>query len=133
MERQRQVRTFTNLFQNLPLTLSSTSFVGYLLKKSEGKMRKVWQRRKCEVIDGFLSIFHADELKTPTKVNLLTCQIKPVPDDKKAFDLISCTSLPVLLIDRITLTSCFVLLLQITDSTTSKRNTNRIGIFGYQY
>uniref|UniRef100_A0A336MP85 CSON004834 protein n=1 Tax=Culicoides sonorensis TaxID=179676 RepID=A0A336MP85_CULSO len=66
-----------------------TTKTGYLLKKSEGKMRKVWQRRKCEVIDGFLSIFHADELKMPTKVNLLTCQIKPVPDDKKCFDLIS--------------------------------------------
>lgn len=50
---------------------------GYLLKKSESKMRvKVWQKRKCEVKDGFLYIWHSDESKSPTKVNLLTCQIK---------------------------------------------------------
>lgn len=50
---------------------------GYLLKKSESKMRvKVWQKRKCEVKDGFLYIWHSDESKPPTKVNLLTCQIK---------------------------------------------------------
>lgn len=51
---------------------------GYLLKKSErSKMRvKMWQKRKCEVKDGFIYIWHSDESKTPTKVNLLTCQIK---------------------------------------------------------
>jgi len=64
---------------------------GHLLKKSEGKMRRVWQKRKCCVEpDGFLDIFHADETKTPTRVNLLTCQIKKVQDDKRAFDLVSC-------------------------------------------
>jgi Arf-GAP/SH3 domain/ANK repeat/PH domain-containing protein len=26
--------------------------VGYLNKKSEGKMRRVWQKRKCAVQDG---------------------------------------------------------------------------------
>ena len=70
------------------------SKTGYLLKKSEGKMRvKVWQKRKCEVVkDGFLFIYHSDESKAPTKVNLLTCQVKKplVSDDKKSFDLISC-------------------------------------------
>ncbi len=66
------------------------SKAGHLLKKSEGKMRvKVWQKRKCEVRDGFLYIYHSDESKSPTKVNLLTVQIKAVPDDKKSFDLIS--------------------------------------------
>lgn len=50
---------------------------GYLLKKSESKMRvKVWLKRKCEVKDGFIFIWHSDESKAPTKVNLLTCQIK---------------------------------------------------------
>ncbi|XP_054161063.1 arf-GAP with SH3 domain, ANK repeat and PH domain-containing protein 2-like [Oppia nitens] len=63
---------------------------GYLLKKSEGKMRvKVWQKRKCEVSDGYLKVFHSDESKVPTKLNLLTVQIKAVPDDRKSFDLIS--------------------------------------------
>ena len=64
---------------------------GHLLKKSEGKMRRVWQKRKCCVqADGFLDICHADESKPPTRVNLLTCQIKLVADDKRCFDLISC-------------------------------------------
>ncbi|XP_055840542.1 arfGAP with SH3 domain, ANK repeat and PH domain-containing protein isoform X1 [Episyrphus balteatus] len=63
---------------------------GHLLKKSEGKVRRVWQKRRCRVTaDGFLDICHADETKAPTRVNLLTCQIKPVPDDKRGFDLIS--------------------------------------------
>ncbi|XP_050519427.1 arfGAP with SH3 domain, ANK repeat and PH domain-containing protein isoform X2 [Diabrotica virgifera virgifera] len=63
---------------------------GHLLKKSEGKMRRVWQKRKCRVqAEGYLEICHADESKPPTRVNLLTCQIKMVPDDKRGFDLIS--------------------------------------------
>ncbi|XP_063220223.1 arfGAP with SH3 domain, ANK repeat and PH domain-containing protein isoform X2 [Bacillus rossius redtenbacheri] len=63
---------------------------GHLLKKSEGKMRRVWQKRRCRVqAEGFLDICHADESKPPTRVNLLTCQIKLVPEDKRCFDLIS--------------------------------------------
>ncbi|XP_076261981.1 arfGAP domain of ASAP isoform X2 [Rhynchophorus ferrugineus] len=63
---------------------------GYLFKKSEGKMRRVWQKRKCKVqAEGYLDICHADENKPPTRINLLTCQIKIVPDDKRCFDLIS--------------------------------------------
>jgi Arf-GAP with SH3 domain, ANK repeat and PH domain-containing protein len=64
---------------------------GYLLKKSEGKVRRVWQKRRCRVTaEGFLDIFHADENKPPARVNLLTCQIKVSADDKRAFDLVSC-------------------------------------------
>jgi len=67
-----------------------SSKFGYLMKKSEGKMKvKVWQKRKCEVKDGFLYIYHSDESKSPTKMNLLTCQVKTVPSEKKAFDLVS--------------------------------------------
>ena len=72
---------------------------GYLLKKSEGKMKmKVWQKRKCEISGfnlessnptSFLSIYHSDENKTPVKINLLTCQVKQILDDKCSFDLIS--------------------------------------------
>lgn len=63
---------------------------GHLLKKSEGKMRRVWQKRRCCVqADGFLDICHGDESKPPVRVNLLTCQIKLVPDDKRCFDLVS--------------------------------------------
>lgn len=64
---------------------------GYLHKKSEGKVRRVWQKRRCRVTgEGFLDIFHADENKPPARVNLLTCQIKVASDDKRAFDLVSC-------------------------------------------
>ena len=57
-------------------------------------MRRVWQKRRCRVqAEGFLDICHADESKPPTRVNLLTCQIKLVPDDKRCFDLISCKSI----------------------------------------
>lgn len=64
---------------------------GYLLKKSEGKMRvKAWRKRRCEVADGSLYIYHSDETLPPTKLNLLTCQVKLVPGkEKKCFDLIS--------------------------------------------
>ncbi|XP_073957481.1 arfGAP domain of ASAP isoform X2 [Choristoneura fumiferana] len=62
---------------------------GYLLKKSEGKVRRVWQKRRCRVTaEGYLDIFHADENKPPARVNLLTCQVKGA-EDKRAFDLVS--------------------------------------------
>lgn len=64
---------------------------GYLLKKSEGKMRvKAWRKRRCEIEDGYLFIYHSDETLPPTKLHLLTCQVKLVPGkEKKCFDLIS--------------------------------------------
>lgn len=64
---------------------------GYLLKKSEGKMRvKAWRKRRCEIKEDSLFIYHSDETQTPTKLNLLTCQVKLVPGkEKKCFDLIS--------------------------------------------
>lgn len=62
---------------------------GYLLKRSEGRLRNVWQRRRCEVRDGFLKISHADENKAPSQVNLLTCQMKPVLEDRLCFDVVS--------------------------------------------
>ncbi|XP_073535995.1 arf-GAP with SH3 domain, ANK repeat and PH domain-containing protein 1 isoform X3 [Phyllobates terribilis] len=61
---------------------------GYLLKKSDG-LRKVWQRRKCMVKNGILTISHATSNRPPAKLNLLTCQVKPNADEKKCFDLIS--------------------------------------------
>nr|XP_057916736.1 arf-GAP with SH3 domain, ANK repeat and PH domain-containing protein 1 isoform X3 [Doryrhamphus excisus] len=61
---------------------------GYLLKKSDG-LRKVWQRRQCSVKGGILTISHATSNRQPVKLNLLTCQVKPSPEDRKCFDLIS--------------------------------------------
>ncbi|XP_026860151.2 arf-GAP with SH3 domain, ANK repeat and PH domain-containing protein 1 isoform X2 [Electrophorus electricus] len=61
---------------------------GYLLKKSDG-LRKVWQRRKCSVKGGVLTISHATSNRQPVKLNLLTCQVKPSTEERKCFDLIS--------------------------------------------
>ncbi|XP_072853169.2 arf-GAP with SH3 domain, ANK repeat and PH domain-containing protein 1 isoform X2 [Pogona vitticeps] len=61
---------------------------GSLFKKSDG-LRKVWQKRKCTVKNGYLTISHSTLHRPPVKLNLLTCQVKPNVDDKKCFDLIS--------------------------------------------
>ncbi|XP_074541573.1 arf-GAP with SH3 domain, ANK repeat and PH domain-containing protein 2b isoform X2 [Halichoeres trimaculatus] len=61
---------------------------GFLFKKSEG-LRKVWQKRKCSVKNGFLLISHGTANRPPAKLNLLTCQVKRNPDEKKSFDLFS--------------------------------------------
>lgn len=37
-----------------------SEFVGYLLKKSEGMIKKIWQKRKCSIKDGVMSISHSD-------------------------------------------------------------------------
>jgi len=62
---------------------------GYLNKRSEGRLRNVWQKRRCQAQEGFLEIYHADETKPPTRVNLLTCQMKPVSDERLCFDVVS--------------------------------------------
>ncbi|XP_032808775.1 arf-GAP with SH3 domain, ANK repeat and PH domain-containing protein 2-like isoform X2 [Petromyzon marinus] len=61
---------------------------GHLLKKSDG-IRKVWQKRKCDVRNGFLLIYHGVANRQPAKLNLLTCQVKPSAEDRKCFSLIS--------------------------------------------
>ncbi|CAL8300432.1 unnamed protein product [Boreogadus saida] len=61
---------------------------GHLYKKSDG-LRKVWQKRKCSVKNGYLTISHGTANRPPAKLNLLTCQVKHNPDEKKSFDLIS--------------------------------------------
>ncbi|XP_053141718.1 arf-GAP with SH3 domain, ANK repeat and PH domain-containing protein 2 isoform X6 [Hemicordylus capensis] len=61
---------------------------GSLYKKSDG-IRKVWQKRKCTVKNGFLTISHGTANRPPAKLNLLTCQVKTNPEEKKCFDLIS--------------------------------------------
>ncbi|XP_047429462.1 arf-GAP with SH3 domain, ANK repeat and PH domain-containing protein 2b [Mugil cephalus] len=59
---------------------------GVLFKKSEG-LRKVWQKRKCSVKNGFLFICHGTPNKDPIRINLLTGQVKRNPEEKKSFDL----------------------------------------------
>ncbi|XP_053193440.1 arf-GAP with SH3 domain, ANK repeat and PH domain-containing protein 2b [Scomber japonicus] len=61
---------------------------GVLYKRSEG-LRRVWQKRKCSVKNGLLTICHGTANRPPAKLNLLTCQVKRNPDEKKSFDLFS--------------------------------------------
>ncbi|XP_013870849.1 arf-GAP with SH3 domain, ANK repeat and PH domain-containing protein 3 [Austrofundulus limnaeus] len=61
---------------------------GFLMKKSDG-IRKVWQKRKCGVKFGCLTISHSTINRPPAKLNLLTCQVRPNPEDKKTFDLVT--------------------------------------------
>ncbi|XP_051941319.1 arf-GAP with SH3 domain, ANK repeat and PH domain-containing protein 3 [Hippocampus zosterae] len=61
---------------------------GFLLKKSDG-IRKVWQKRKCGVKFGCLTISHSTINRPPAKLNLLTCQVRANPEDRKAFDLVT--------------------------------------------
>jgi len=51
---------------------------GFLLKKSEGKMLigKSWHKRKCVVADGLMRIYHEDETKAPTDLQLALAKIE---------------------------------------------------------
>ncbi|XP_072103446.1 arf-GAP with SH3 domain, ANK repeat and PH domain-containing protein 2-like isoform X2 [Mobula birostris] len=61
---------------------------GFLYKKSDG-IRRVWQKRKCGVKYGYLTISHSTINRPPAKLNLLTCQVRPNTEDRKCFDLIA--------------------------------------------
>ncbi|KRZ37102.1 Arf-GAP with SH3 domain, ANK repeat and PH domain-containing protein 1 [Trichinella pseudospiralis] len=66
---------------------SSTALLkcGYLLKRSKRKMHRMWYKRRCEIRDGFLYIWHENEAQAPIELNLLTCQIQPSADDERCF------------------------------------------------
>uniref|UniRef100_UPI00398F11E5 arf-GAP with SH3 domain, ANK repeat and PH domain-containing protein 2-like isoform X2 n=1 Tax=Pristiophorus japonicus TaxID=55135 RepID=UPI00398F11E5 len=68
--------------------LYGTEKSGFLYKKSDG-IRRVWQKRKCGVKYGYLTISHSTINRPPAKLNLLTCQVKPNLEEKKCFDLIT--------------------------------------------
>ncbi len=61
---------------------------GFLLKKSSGLWKR-WQRRQCLVKGNILTISHVTSNEESVDINLLTCQVKPSPTDRKCFDLIS--------------------------------------------
>ncbi|XP_064651827.1 arf-GAP with SH3 domain, ANK repeat and PH domain-containing protein 2-like isoform X4 [Lineus longissimus] len=64
---------------------------GYLSKRSENMLKKVWLRRKVMIKDGIMFISRSDSSKEPVKLNLLTCSAKVATDDptKRCFDLMS--------------------------------------------
>uniref|UniRef100_A0A673C5A4 Arf-GAP with SH3 domain, ANK repeat and PH domain-containing protein 3-like n=1 Tax=Sphaeramia orbicularis TaxID=375764 RepID=A0A673C5A4_9TELE len=68
------------------------SFVGV----SSCRIRKVWQKRKCGVKFGCLTISHSTINRPPAKLNLLTCQVRPNPEDRRTFDLVTRSWMSVL-------------------------------------
>uniref|UniRef100_A0A8C4QK55 ArfGAP with SH3 domain, ankyrin repeat and PH domain 2a n=1 Tax=Eptatretus burgeri TaxID=7764 RepID=A0A8C4QK55_EPTBU len=83
----KQVRSYS-LHQLQGNKLYGSEMNGFLNKKSDG-LRKVWQKRKCEAKNGFLTITRSTTSRSPFKVNLLTCQVKPSVEDKRCFTVIS--------------------------------------------
>uniref|UniRef100_A0A8C9PNA9 ArfGAP with SH3 domain, ankyrin repeat and PH domain 3 n=1 Tax=Spermophilus dauricus TaxID=99837 RepID=A0A8C9PNA9_SPEDA len=65
-----------------------TEKVGFLYKKSDG-IRRVWQKRKCGVKYGCLTISHSTINRPPVKLTLLTCQVRPNPEEKRCFHLVT--------------------------------------------
>ncbi|XP_047248811.1 arf-GAP with SH3 domain, ANK repeat and PH domain-containing protein 2a isoform X1 [Girardinichthys multiradiatus] len=88
--RDSQVRQSTtySLHQPQGNKEHGTERSGFLFKKSDG-LRKVWQKRKCTAKGGYLTISHGTANRPPAKLNLLTCQVKHNPEEKRSFDLIS--------------------------------------------
>uniref|UniRef100_A0A158Q8I3 PH domain-containing protein n=1 Tax=Elaeophora elaphi TaxID=1147741 RepID=A0A158Q8I3_9BILA len=74
--------TSTAFFPDLDFTQS-----GYLYKKSNKKLHKHWQKRRCRIEDGHFWLSHSDESVPPTKLSLLVSDCKPSADDPKSFDL----------------------------------------------
>eukprot|EP00061_Rhincodon_typus_P017354 g46016.t1 len=68
--------------------LYGTEKSGFLNKKSDG-IRRVWQKRKCGVKYGYLTISHSTINRPPAILKLLTCQVKPNLEEKRCFDLIT--------------------------------------------
>nr|XP_014342220.1 PREDICTED: arf-GAP with SH3 domain, ANK repeat and PH domain-containing protein 3 [Latimeria chalumnae] len=68
--------------------LYGTEKSGFLSKKSDG-IRRVWQKRKCGVKYGYLTISHSTINRPPVKLSLLTCQVRPNVEEKKCFDLVT--------------------------------------------
>ncbi|TNN80248.1 Arf-GAP with SH3 domain, ANK repeat and PH domain-containing protein 2 [Liparis tanakae] len=87
-ESQARPSTTYSLHQPRGNKEHGTERSGYLFKKSDG-LRKVWQKRKCTARNGFLTISHGTANRPPAKLNLLTCQVKHNPEEKRSFDLIS--------------------------------------------
>ncbi|XP_061687448.1 arf-GAP with SH3 domain, ANK repeat and PH domain-containing protein 1 isoform X2 [Syngnathoides biaculeatus] len=87
-EQENSPKPVYNMHQLLGDKQYGTERIGFLYKKSDG-LRKMWQKRKCWVASCCLTIAHATPNKSPARLNLLTCQVKPSADDRKCFDLIS--------------------------------------------
>ncbi|EJD74934.1 GTP-ase activating protein for Arf containing protein [Loa loa] len=77
-----ELATSTAFFPDLDFTQS-----GYLYKKSNKKLHKQWQKRRCRIEDGHFWLSHSDESIPPTKLSLLVSDCKPSTDDPKTFDL----------------------------------------------
>uniref|UniRef100_A0A183V977 Arf-GAP with coiled-coil, ANK repeat and PH domain-containing protein 2 n=1 Tax=Toxocara canis TaxID=6265 RepID=A0A183V977_TOXCA len=66
---------------------SELNLSGFLYKRSNKKLHKQWQKRRCRIFDGHFWLSHSDENIPPAKLDLLISDCKPSLDDPKTFDL----------------------------------------------
>ncbi|KAL7054885.1 hypothetical protein AAHC03_024466 [Spirometra sp. Aus1] len=81
---EKEPNSTSTALPNQPLQINpayGTRKSGFLLKKSDGKVKRVWQRRRVCITDTEFCLYHADEAKPPVKLMLLTCQLKFPPGE----------------------------------------------------
>ncbi|TRY99324.1 hypothetical protein DNTS_029690 [Danionella cerebrum] len=89
-EQDEEVKQLSQLRDSLRTQLQVEGKEDFLNRKNSGHgIRKVWQKRKCGVKYGCLTISHSTINRPPAKLNLLTCQVRPNPEEKKTFDLVA--------------------------------------------
>ena len=59
---------------------------GKLFKKIQSLFQH-WQKSDCEVKDGHLYISTGDDIRPPTKIEILTLDVKKCPDEEFVFDI----------------------------------------------
>ena len=60
---------------------------GFLKRQMAGRLRSSWQKRGCEVRNGFLKIIETEGSQEPTKVSLVTCEMRPDDENKLNFSV----------------------------------------------
>ncbi|CAB4060108.1 ASAP [Lepeophtheirus salmonis] len=85
-----QSSTTTSTVQQKSSTQNnSNNYAPYTLHQAKGDASLGNKKSGCVVMEGFWIFIMQMNQKTPTRVNLLTCQMKPVAEDRLNFDVVS--------------------------------------------
>ena len=60
---------------------------GFIKRQMAGRLRTSWQKRGCEVRNGFLKIIETEGSQEPTKLSLVTCEMRPDDENKLNFSV----------------------------------------------